>query len=74
MVQNSGEPPGMYETLYIMDIYYINWCRVSSINSMLDGSILEMRVTWSINPYQGLQNFDENSPDIQFVYVYTTDV
>ena len=61
MVQNSGEPPGMYETLYIMDIYYINFCRVSSINSMLDGSILEMRVTWSINPYQDQrQGFDEH--------------
>ena len=30
----DGNNPAMYETLSIMGIYHINWCRISSINSI----------------------------------------
>ena len=29
-------PLGMYKTLWIVAIYHINWCKSSSINSMID--------------------------------------
>jgi len=35
LTEENPAPPGMKKTLQKWDIYHINWCRISSINSII---------------------------------------